>query len=118
MRNVKWVTLIYIASALIPLIIGGTMGIATIRGDIKDIRGDVQKSREIAHQENVNTNHKIDSLNHESQYQFRDIWAAIANLDSIRTVKTRTVYVKPGFRNVGYYTHQVINGKDIWTKVR
>ncbi len=109
MKNVRWTTFWYAAFTAISLVITGTLGVASIRGDIKTLAITEQSHY-------VSTNHKIDSLQHDNNIEFKDIWKAIRANDSIKQA-IRVVY-KNRPRSNSYVTERWINGKLVLIPVK
>lgn len=103
MRNVKWTTFWYCAGTIASLLVGGTFGVAAIKGDIKT-------SSETEERHYVATNHKIDSLNHDTKIELSNVWAAINNLPPTKntTIIKKTIAPKG---TVGLFTARYVDGK-------
>jgi hypothetical protein len=103
MRNVKWTTFWYCAGTIASLLVGGTFGVAAIRGDIKD-------SRTVAHNENVTLKHYVDSLHHDDAVDLGELRAAINNIPPIKnTTIYKTTAIPKGA--IGLFTARYVDGK-------
>ncbi len=99
----------YMITTIIPLVVGGTVGVMTIRGDISH-------NATVSHSENVSLKHYVDSLHHDTESDINSIRTTLSSLPIPKTtIIKQTIHPKPA--EVGLYTQRYINGQLGWFRV-
>lgn len=103
MKDVKWTTNLYIVGSL------GTVLLA-VAGMYYGLKDDNKTSRQIEQVHYVATNHKIDSINHDTKIELANLRNDISNLPQPKnTTIIKTNIVPKG--TVGLFTARYVDGK-------
>lgn len=108
MKNVRWSTVVYIAIAVIPMIIAFVWFLSGIKADVTATRVDVKDARTEAREQLTaavtSINKRIDSIQYKQNSEIKEIWMII-NPDNLRRLQ---------YPKMGLFTQKMVNGKRIW----